>query len=67
MPRAIYNTGNMATPGRRNTDAVSNETPQLGDPYQFTDPEEEFTFSATDSSQEDFMGFTAQDCRDARR
>ena len=57
----------MATPGRRNTDAVSNETPQLGDPYQFTDPEEEFTFSATDSSQEDFMGFNAQDCRDARR
>ena len=67
LPRAIYNTGNMATPGRRNTDAVSNETPQLGDPYQFTDPEEEFTFSATDSSQEDFMGFNAQDCRDARR
>ena len=52
----------MATPGRRNTDAVSYETPQLGDPYQFTDPVEELTFSATDSSQENFMGFTAQDC-----
>ena len=56
----------MATPGRRNTDAVSYETPQLGDPYQFTDPVEELTFSATDSSQENFMGFTAQDCWDAR-
>ena len=43
----MYNMGNMATPGRRNTHAVSNKKPQLHVPYPFTDPEE-FTFSTTD-------------------
>lgn len=61
----------MATNSSENTTdeqlVALNETPQPRDPYCFVDPDDEFEFQSSSSSQEDFQGFTCLDCRHARR
>lgn len=61
----------MATNSSENTTdeqlVALNETPQPRNPYCFVDPDDEFEFQSSSSSQEDFQGLTRLDCRHVRR